>query len=552
MLHLLLVVLFASTEHRSAPADAALVRPAKQITGRVVTSDGKPLPRVRITSGAKLLATSDAAGTFSIAAGPQSLEVTLPKHATRTIAVPATLAVGDIVLLRASSITVDTSKVRGVRELSLVRYETRRDKARATTRPVAKRSVTFTNLEQGDYLLTARGRHSLQQKAQVIRLGEGTAERIALEVDHMPIRGYVFHGREALAGANVEISGPGSAWQGSVRTNAEGYYEAELWQVGPLQAIVTSERLETEYTTGNRVSDSLERGAVEWDILVPDRTIHGQVLDAESGAPVAHAAVSIEAADADMHSRINLRTDANGAFRYGGAKTARYTLDVDSKDYLKPPTVAFELRDDDPSRRVDVKLARGADVVVRVRREDGTPLAGAVVADGLIEDGSRPVARYRASDRGEVVVRGKAGEQKTLYVIPPGGSFAIEHVTVDASALAEGIDVTVPDAKSALVIRTRDDKGTAMENIRFVVRYNGELVPPAILSLMRHVQHVEYRTTASGEARIHGLPSGLYELWAYRTPQEADRVASNPAGYTPSLEVAIAVGTYEADLTFGQ
>ncbi|HEY0144288.1 MAG TPA: carboxypeptidase-like regulatory domain-containing protein [Thermoanaerobaculia bacterium] len=552
MLHLLLLVFFASTEQSSAPADAAVVRPATQITGRVIGSDGKPLPRVRITSEAKLLATSGADGSFAIAGAPKSLDFALPSYATRSIIVPRSLAIGDVRLLRASSISVDTAKVRDVRELSIVRYEARRDEHAATTKPVTKRVTTFTNLEQGDYLVTARGKGPLHQKARVVRVAEGGSERITLEVDQMPIRGYVFHGREPLAGATVEISGPGAAWQGTLRTNAEGYYEAELWQVGPMQAMITADELATEFTAGNRVADALERGVVEWDIVIPDRLIHGQVLDAETGAPVAHAAVSIEAGDADIHSRINLRADANGAYRYGGAMTGRYTIDVDSKDYLKPATIEFELRDGDPGRRIDIKLARGADVVVRVRREDGSPIAGAVVADSLIEDGSRPVARYRTSDNGEAIVRARAGEAKTLYVIPPAGSFAFEHVTIDAEALAKGIDVVVPEARSALVIRTRDEKGMAMENIRFLVRYNGELVPPAILSLMRHVQQVDYRTTAAGEARINGLPSGLYELWAYRTPHEADRLAANPEGYQPSLEVAIAVGTYEADLTFGR
>lgn len=554
MLHLLLLVLFASTGHRSAPPEAAAVRPARQITGRVIASDGKPLARVRISNEAKTIATTDAEGTFAIdaASAPKSLTFTLQPYATRIVAVPHTLAIGDVRLLRASRIDVDTSKVRDVRELSIVRYETRRDAHSATTKAVTKRITSFTDLEQGDYLVRARGKGPLHQKAQVVRVAEGATERITLEVDHMPIRGYVYHGREPLAGATVEISGPGAAWQGKVRTNAEGHYEGEMWQVGPLQATVTSDRVGTEFTAGNRVSDSLERGAVEWDILIPDRVIEGRVVDAETGAPVAHASVSIEAADADIHARLNLRSDANGVYRYGGAMTGRYTIDVDTKDYLKPATIEFELAEKDPGRRVDIQLTRGADIVVRVRRADGTPIDGAVIADGLIEDGSRPVARYRANASGDAVIRGKAGEAKTLYVIPPGGSFAIEHVTIDEKALANGIDVIVPDAKSALVIRTRDQKGTAMENIRFVVRYNGELVPGPILSLMRLVQKVDYRTTAAGEARIHGLPAGMYELWAYRTPQEADRLAANIEGYEPSLEVAVAVGTYEADLTFGQ
>jgi hypothetical protein len=170
----------------------------------------------------------------------------------------------------------------------------------------------------------------------------------------------------------------------------------------------------------------------------------------------------------------------------------------------------------------------------------------------FIADGSRPVARYRTSATGTVTVRGLPGAAKTLYVIPTGGSFAIAHVALDSPTIEHGIDITVPDARSALVIRAHDQQGAAMEGVRFVIRYNGEVLPVPIMSLLRYVQHIDYRTTTAGEARVNGLPGGLYELWAYRTPQEADRLTIDPSRYPVSLQLAVAEGTYEAELTFGR
>jgi len=549
----LLLLLLLAAPAVSSESHAASIRPALQLSGRVVDRTGKPIARALIKDNRTLLTRTDAQGRFTLPnPAPEHVAVEAPAFATRTIEVPREAsALGDILLQRAARVSVDVSKVRDVRELSLVPYDERRDTSRANTRPVTGRVISFLGLEPGDYLLTARGTQPLQRKSQVLRLGEGAHEEVALTVDRMPLRGYVFLGREPLAHADVEIVGPSSNWQGLVRTEGDGHYETELWQVGAMQAVVTSPKLPTEFATGHRPSAALEEGAVEWNIVVPERQILVRVVD-EAGSPVANASASVEADDGDIRSRLNFRTDAHGTFAYGAARTGRYSVEIDSPRHLKPAPLRFELGDEDPNRTVEVTVKRGVELRVRVSREDGTPIADALVADGIVEDGSRPVARYRTTKNGDAAVRGRSGEEKTLYVIPVEGSFAVARVLLDAEAVRDGVEVIVPDAKSALVIRARDAKGAALDGVRFMVRYNGEMLPPPVMTLIRQLQHVDYRTTPAGEARIHGLPSGEYELWAYRTASEAERLVANPSGYPPSLELAVASGTYEADLTFGQ
>jgi carboxypeptidase family protein len=546
---LLLLLLLPASE----PAGTASIRPAFQITGRVVDGKARPISGARIAAGSTTLARTDAQGAFKIAPpASEAIAIEAPSYATRHINLPheaGSLEMGEIVLLRAATIAVDLSKVRGVREVTLVRYEQRRDASRIATKAASGRIVKFTGLEAGRYLLTARGAHALQQKAQIIEVSEGATERIELMIDRIPVRGYAFLGGEPLAGAEIEITSSSAAWRGTVRTDADGHYETELWQANSMQAVITSSKLATEFASGHR--GELERGAIEWNFAIPDRRVIGYVVD-DAGAPVVKASVSLASEDGEIRQRLNAITDAQGRFEYSAARSGRYRLDIDSVQHLKPETAQFELRDDDPDKRVDLVLKRGMQLVVRVRREDGTPIAGAMVADGLIEDGSRPIARYKTSDTGEAIVRGLPDEEKTLYVIPVHGSFTIAHVVLDAQTREHGLDVTVPDAKSALVIRARDGKGAGLENVKFAVRYNGEFIPPAIVLLLRFVQHADYRTSPAGEARITGLPSGHYELWAYRTPGEVERLLRNPDAYEPSLQLAVAAGTYEADLTFEQ
>ncbi|HEX7832299.1 MAG TPA: carboxypeptidase-like regulatory domain-containing protein [Thermoanaerobaculia bacterium] len=546
---LLLLLLFPASE----PAGTASIRPAFQITGRVVDGKAQPISGARISAGSTTLARTDAKGAFSIAPpASEAIAIEAASYATRHINLPhepGSLEMGEIVLLRASTIAIDLSNLRGVRELTLVRYEQRRDASQVVKKPATGRVVKFTGLEAGRYLVTARGATALQQKAQVVEVGEGATERVELTIDRIPVRGYAFLGSEPLAGADIEITCASAAWRGSVRTDADGHYDTELWQANSMQAVITSPKLASEFASGHR--GALEKGAIEWNFAIPDRRVIGHVVD-DAGAPVAKASVSMQSEDGEIRQRLNTVTDAEGRFQYGAARSGRYHLNIDSVQHLRPETVEFELGDDDPDKRVELVLQRGAQFAVRVRREDGTPIAGAMIADGLIEDGSRPIARYKTSETGEAIVRGLPDEEKTLYVIPAQGSFTIEHVVMDAQTREHGVDVTVPEAKSALVIRARDGKGAGLDNVKFAVRYNGEFIPPAIVLMLRFMQHAEYRTSPAGEARITGLPSGHYELWAYRTPGEVERLLRNPDAYEPSLQLAVAAGTYEADLTFEQ
>lgn len=560
MFMLLMLSWLASNGGAAKPAVTASLRPASlcRITGRTVAAEAKPIAHARITAAGRLLGRSGADGRFAVVVpvpAPDSIAIGAAAYAPRTIPLPhamSSVALGDVRLMRGGAIAVDLSKTPAVREVTLVRYDQRNDERRVTTRHLAAaaRGVRFGGLEPGDYLLVARGSGPLQRKARVVNVSEASDARVQLTIDPMPLRGYVFLGRQPLAGAEVQIDGPASLWRGTLHTDAEGHYAAELWQVGPLQALVSSERLATEYATGHRATEALERGAVEWDIAVPDREVVGRVVDAQTGAPVPNAAVSLEAADEEIHARINVRTDGKGVFRYGGARTGRYTLDVDAPQYLRPKTIQFALSEGDPNKNIEVKLERGVEVTLRVRRGDGTPLPDTVVAESVAGEGARSLERYRTSAGGEVTMRVRPGEEKALYAIPSDGSFAVAHVLFDAKTVEHGVDLTVPAAHSALVIRARDQEGAPLDGVRFMVRYNGEILPQPILTLLRNIQHSDYRTTPAGEARLNGLPDGLYELWAYRTAEEATRLAENTSMYPPAATVTVRDGIYEADLTF--
>ncbi len=551
MTTVLLLLLALAPIGASEPSATAEVRPAPRISGRIIDGAGKPVANARITSGTRLLGRTDAAGRFSFPVpSSKTISVEATRFATRTIDLdPSSYLLGDVVLVRSASIFADTSAVKGLRELALIPVRHRSNPSRTIARKPVSTVTIFNGLEPGGYFVVARGAGPLQQKAQYVQVEEGAMAHVALTIDRMPLRGYVFLGREPLPDADVEISGPDSVWSGHVRTDADGLYTAELWQVGAMQAVVTSPRLVTEYLAGHRATEALEREAVAWDIAVPERRITGRVVD-DRGNAVPRTPLSVKVEDGELRSSSILVSDAKGAFEYGAARTGRYTVEVHPKTHLAPAPLEFELRDEDPDKRVEVVLERGAEVRVRVTREDGKPIAGALIADGVTEDGGKPLTRHRTSAAGEATLRGRPGDTKTIYVIPPDGSFAVAQLTLDPETLAQGRDVMVPDAKSALVIRTRDEKGAVLGGINFAVRYNGDLLPPAILLLIRSMQHVAYKTTPAGEARIHGLPSGRYELWAYRTASEGDRLAVNPDGYEPSLQLAIAQGTYEADLTF--
>jgi protocatechuate 3,4-dioxygenase beta subunit len=128
-------------------------------------------------------------------------------------------------------------------------------------------------------------------------------------------------------------------------------------------------------------------------------TLLGRVVDSGDGSAVPNARVQIVPKGAPWgRDGRTLTTDAQGAFRAEQLIAGEYDLTPRRGDYLAASARTLTLNADDPESRVELALDPGLVVAGRVTDEHGRALAGAVVADGNVDDPPGTVRRSQPLD----------------------------------------------------------------------------------------------------------------------------------------------------------
>jgi hypothetical protein len=82
---------------------------------------------------------------------------------------------------------------------------------------------------------------------------------------------------------------------------------------------------------------------------------------------------------------------------------------------------------------------------------------------------------------------------------------------------------------------TRTVEGTAVPEVAFMMRFNGEVVPAEVVREMQAHQGVRLTTDDAGLARLPNVPPGFYEFWPFRTEDEVaailDTAFAPPVGF---------------------
>src|SRR5207253_9420449 len=125
-----------------------------------------------------------------------------------------------------------------------------------------------------------------------------------------------------------------------------------------------------------------------------------------------------------------------------------------------------------PHRDVTLKVSRGATNALRILSRSGAAVRGAeivTVAGGVI------TGTVTTDDAGAASVKTVPGRDAIVYVLPTEGSFAIARL---GSKAREGEQrIIVPDGNAALELHANDTRGKPIAHLRFVMRYDGELIP---------------------------------------------------------------------------
>jgi hypothetical protein len=402
--------------------------------------------------------------------------------------------------------------------------------------------VVVDGVARGSYVAVVRGEQPLQVIGAKVVVAAGDERVVDLRIPIRFAKIKVLRGDAAYANALVTLNSIASGWSSTLNTDANGELDTEVWEGGWYEVGVRDDANSAPFVGRLILEEQPALPVSTLTIAVPDRRVRGRVLD-HDGAPVANALVTLRSLDAEHVPTIRASTNGKGEFVYSAVLEGRQQLQVFMPGFLRPDPLAFELRKDERLRELDVRLERGAQRTIEVADTRGAPRTGALVicADGLV---IRSVAYTDFG--GRAVVATAPGRASKLYVLPSDGSLAIHTLKPDAGS--DVVRVAVPSAMSSLELTTLTTDGAALPEVGLVMRYNGELIPPAVANEMHRHQGFALGTDTNGTATFRAIPLGTYEFWPYRTEDEVAAIMAS--AFEAPISVDVVTGPNKATVRF--
>lgn len=498
------------------------------VTGTVTGAGGAPLNGVTISDGASTLATTDAAGHYTIAdLAPGQVALT----ASTTGYVPSTPAyvtvtanatvTQDFQLVQNSSISgivtaPDTTPVAGA-------TVTLGGASAGSATTDATGAYTFDSLAPGVYTLDfdAPGLISPATQTVTITTGGSAITANAQFLAPSTINGTVLDpSGNPAAGVSVTATGPvtstaTSAADGtySLTDLAPGVYSLTFHLDGYVDPAPVS-------VTVTAAGDTVTAATAS---LVAPSTISGVVSNADP-APVAGATVTI-----DGPTYATTTTDANGAYSFTTLPAGTYNLTVSAAGYVDSPSIPVTITNAGDTVTQDVTLNRTSSVTVFVADSHGVPVDGAAVVVTGADNNTYPGT---TDATGNTTITGLAPGNYTItssalgYFTAPATSFTV-------AAYDTNYNVSVPVLSPASVSGIVTDP-------------SGNPLPGATVNLEGVKVHLTTTSGADGSYTFDGLDVGQYTVSASAsgfvapTPQT---VSVTDYGTTSTVQLQFQLGS---------
>jgi hypothetical protein len=395
------------------------------------------------------------------------------------------------------------------------------------------RRMRFDALEAGIYQLRIEGQQPTEQLATKIVLGTNDQRSVVITVEPVELTGRVTYGGTEIGGVLL-LRHNEFHWRGGIAVGADGAFRAPLWQRGEYTYEIRGPGLSTPF---HDVVDLTGTSPVAFDI--PDGRIRGVVRQANGGAPVARASVVLEST-----SMTRASTDADGRFDFTGIKDGRYLVRIVSPSHLDPEPVAVQIDGANRQRELTFELDRGRSLSVFVIDPRQTPVVDAIV---FVATGTKVCSRTFTDGEGRTNVAAPTDEDATLFVLPRAGSFSMHRV---AKSDRGPLHVALSPASSTLLIRARTSTGAEMPPFSLLLRYNGALIPLEIAEALASTQGLNLAKGPEGDVRLERIPIGRYELWPYRTDDEAAAILSVADELTAPIQIDVRTGENRVAVQF--
>jgi protocatechuate 3,4-dioxygenase beta subunit len=429
--------------------------PGSAIGGVVLSDANQPVPEATVSLGQEGAAgfgfrgggggqstVSDSSGQFSfdhLGAGRYSLEASLGSHTSSPVDVVVVAGQPQAsVTLQLQLGVMIQGTVSGLPETSIAGTSVSANGADSyfqTTRVAAAGQFEFDNVPVGIVTLRATATDPSGSTRSVTKQVTATSDQPVMTADLVFDQGYTLSGSvtqagQAVSGAMVfaALQGGGGR-QASASSDDSGAYSLTGLQAGTYTVGAMSPTLgaATRQTIALSADQTL-------DIIFPDAKITGQVVDAQSKAPLASATVGIAAQDPDATPAFGQRmatADSNGQFSFSGLSEGGYTLTTSKPDYqIDTHSVSASESGDEA---VTIELTRAAGIAVKVLDGlAGVPLSGAMVR---VLDGSGAGAFGPAP----ITLDSSGGGE--IPSLPPGAYTVIADSSGYAPTRLDGVNV---------------------------------------------------------------------------------------------------------------
>jgi len=408
------------------------------------------------------------------------------------------------------------------------------------TIPAGSSEMVFDRLASGRYDLLVAGDEPLKRLATFAHVTSG--ETLA----NVELPSGVVLGRLTLGGApfqtELTLTHWDEDWSTTLTTGKDGAWDSVVWHRGDFEVAIGRGR---DRMPVGKIT--IPKGiAPRADFDVPDRQVTGRVTTPD-GAPARGVALAFEMRG-ETRRVIRRTTDDDGAFLYFGVPAGSHTLRVVSAaGHLQPDPVDITLRANDSLREVAILLKRGVRRTVRIVDHHDEPSAGATL---LCVSGGEIRSSATTDAKGVAAFDTPLRDDSTLYVLPREGSLAIRALDASESGGALRIRVPPPDSSIDLVAKRTD--GTAMAEVGFLMRFNGETIPPVVVREMQQHQRIRLRTDEQGLARLLNVPTGFYEFWPVRTDDEIAAILETEDILEPPISLNARAGANRVTVRFAR
>lgn len=379
--------------------------------------------------------------------------------------------------------------------------------------------ITFRDVAAGSYALLLGGPRPLERASAHVVVGTDDHRTVTIAIQPRS-----FHGRFTMGGtplANATLTVQAADFTTSATTDARGVIIEPLWQGGDVRLTIDSPRLGAPYPAQVRLTGHLV-------LDIESRVVRG-VVRGTNGEPVAGASIVLRAEGEDRRVPRRTTTNNKGEFRIDGVRPGSQSLRVSASGYLRGKPIEFQIAEREHVENVVLDPGLGSSIEVVDAGGHAIPGVTVVCATGN---------SIRSITRTDVL--GHA-----LVATPRDGN-AMLFAGLVAQRAARSGRIVIPPGSASLQLELLVTDGMPLTDLPLLVRYNGAIIPPEVA----RVFGIQQRTDARGRAVLSHVPPGVYELWPYRSDEEAEALMASESVLAAPIKLDVASGEYRATVRF--